>query len=55
MTVPVGLFDDLVVEGNEWFRGRLCGTSMGGVILTQDSVNITIDDDDSTFGYHINA
>ena len=47
VTVSVTLFGDSVVEGDEWFIGRLHGTSTSGVILTQDSVNITILDDDS--------
>ena len=47
VTVSITLFEDSVVEGDEWFIGCLHGTSMSGVILTQDSVNITILDDDS--------
>ena len=47
MTVPVVLVDDSVVEGSEWFIGHLRGTTNNGVILTSDSINITIIDDDS--------
>lgn len=47
MNVSIGLFGDSVVEGDERFRGRLRGTNMSGVIVTQDSIDITIVDDDS--------
>ena len=46
-TVSVSLIGNSVVEGDKWFVGRLRGTAMGGVILTQDSVNIMIEEDDS--------
>jgi hypothetical protein len=47
MTVPAVLVGDSVVEGSEWFIGHLRGTTNNGVILTSDSINITIIDDDS--------
>ena len=47
VNIIIGLFGDSVVEGEEWFRGRLRGTNMSGVIVRQDSINITIVDDDS--------
>lgn len=47
MTVSVMLTGDSVVEGSEWFIGHLRGTTNNGVILTTESINITILDDDS--------
>ena len=47
VTVTVVLLGDLVVEGDEWFIGRLRGTANNGIILTRDTINITIQDDDS--------
>ena len=47
MTVSVMLTGDSVVEGSEWFVGHLRGTTNNGVILTTESINITILDDDS--------
>ena len=47
MTVSAVLVGDSVVEGSEWFIGHLRGTTNNGVILTRDSINITIIDDDS--------
>ena len=38
---------DSTVEGDEWFLGHLRGTNNDGVILTTDTINITITDDDS--------
>ena len=47
VTVAVVLLGDSIVEGDEWFIGRLRGTANSGVILTRDTINITIQDDDS--------
>ena len=47
MTLSVVLVDDSVVEGSEWFTAHLRGTTNNGVILTNDSLNITLLDDDS--------
>ena len=43
----ISILDDAVYEGDESFTARLRGTTMGGVNLTQDTLNITIQEDDS--------
>ena len=47
VTVSVMIIGDSTVEGDEWFIGRLRGTANAGVILTTDTINVTITDDDS--------
>ena len=46
VTVSVMIIGDSTVEGDEWFIGRLRGTANDGVILTTDTINVTITDDD---------
>ena len=45
--VTITLVGDTVVEGDEWFIGSLRRFNNKGIILTMESINITIKDDDS--------
>ena len=49
LTVSVTLLGDSIVEGDEWFLGHLRGVINRGVIINKDTVNITIEDDDSEY------
>ena len=42
VTVSVMIIGDSTVEGDEWFIGRLRGTANDGVILTTDTINVTM-------------
>lgn len=55
VTVMVTLIEDDVVEGDEWFLGHLRPVMNNGVIITMNSINITIIDDDSELHYSIKA
>ena len=43
----IAILDDAVHEGDEYFTAHLRGTTLGGVELTQDTLNITLQEDDS--------
>lgn len=55
VTVMVTLIEDDVVEGDEWFLGHLRPVMNNGVIITMNSINITIIDDDSELHYSTNT
>ena len=50
--ISITILDDTVYEGDESFTARLNGTTMGGVNLTTDTLNITIQEDDSKTDMH---
>ena len=45
--ISIAILDDTVYEGDESFTIHLRDTTMGGVNLTIDTLNITIQEDDS--------
>ena len=54
LPITINITDDIIFDGLEYFQARIVGTSdlIRVRICQQDTVNITILDDDSELSFH---